>query len=146
MSASFGGLQAPKRRSSFIRQQQQQHHHASFNNLILRHQAPSGYPKNVRKLLSTSLSSTNISLWRFVHPPPPIFLHLPLSNFQKIKTEEDFSFILSIIPNVTIILRHIWTMSNYYSKDRNMLNLLGQISYVFAEKVKILINVDTIFK
>lgn len=29
MSASFGGLQAPKRRSSFIRQQQQQHHHPS---------------------------------------------------------------------------------------------------------------------
>lgn len=67
-------------------------------------------------------------------------------NLQKIKNEEDFNFILSIIPNVTIILRHIWTMSNYYSKDRNMLNLLGQISYVFAEKVKILINVDTIFK
>ncbi|XP_058811885.1 dynein axonemal heavy chain 10 isoform X1 [Topomyia yanbarensis] len=64
----------------------------------------------------------------------------------KIKTEEDFNFILSIIPNVTIILRHIWTMSDYYSKDRNMLTLLGQISYVFAEKVKILINVDTIFK
>ncbi|XP_062558011.1 dynein axonemal heavy chain 10 isoform X2 [Armigeres subalbatus] len=70
-----------------------------------------------------------------------------LQNYLlKIKNEEDFSFILSIIPNVTIILRHIWTMSNYYSKDRNMLNLLGQISYVFAEKVKILINVDTIFK
>ncbi|XP_055618804.1 dynein axonemal heavy chain 10 isoform X2 [Toxorhynchites rutilus septentrionalis] len=64
----------------------------------------------------------------------------------KIKHEEDFNFIQSIIPNVTIILRHIWTMSDYYSKDRNMLNLLGQISYVFAEKVKILINVDTIFK
>ncbi|XP_055533348.1 dynein axonemal heavy chain 10 [Wyeomyia smithii] len=64
----------------------------------------------------------------------------------KIKTEEDFNFILSIIPNVTIILRHIWTMSNYYSKDQNMLILLGQISHVFAEKVKILINVDTIFK
>ncbi|XP_052562272.1 dynein axonemal heavy chain 10 isoform X4 [Culex pipiens pallens] len=64
----------------------------------------------------------------------------------KIKNEQDFAFILSIIPNVTIILRHIWTMSNYYSKDRHMLTLLGQISYVFAEKVKILINVDTIFK
>ncbi|XP_055585530.1 uncharacterized protein LOC129738373 [Uranotaenia lowii] len=64
----------------------------------------------------------------------------------KIKNDEDFNFILSIIPNVTIILRHIWTMSNYYSKDQNMLILLGQISYVFAEKVKILINVDTIFK
>lgn len=37
-------------------------------------------------------------------------------------------------------------MSNYYSRDENMLSLIGKISYVFAEKVKILINVDTIFK
>ncbi|XP_058060896.1 dynein axonemal heavy chain 10 [Anopheles bellator] len=65
---------------------------------------------------------------------------------EKIKTSDDFTFILSIIPNITIILRHIWTMSNYYSLDENMLNLIGKISFVFAEKVKILINVDIIFK
>uniref|UniRef100_A0A6E8V0M9 Dynein heavy chain 10, axonemal n=1 Tax=Anopheles coluzzii TaxID=1518534 RepID=A0A6E8V0M9_ANOCL len=68
------------------------------------------------------------------------------SYLEKIKTGDDFKFILSIIPNITIILRHIWTMSNYYSRDENMLSLIGKISYVFAEKVKILINVDTIFK
>uniref|UniRef100_A0A182NRZ8 AAA+ ATPase domain-containing protein n=1 Tax=Anopheles dirus TaxID=7168 RepID=A0A182NRZ8_9DIPT len=68
------------------------------------------------------------------------------SYLEKIKTGDDFKFILSIIPNITIILRHIWTMSNYYSLDENMLSLIGKISYVFAEKVKILINVDTIFK
>uniref|UniRef100_A0A182JHI9 Dynein heavy chain tail domain-containing protein n=2 Tax=Anopheles atroparvus TaxID=41427 RepID=A0A182JHI9_ANOAO len=70
-----------------------------------------------------------------------------LQNYlEKIKTGDDFKFILSIIPNITIILRHIWTMSNYYSLDENMLSLIGKISFVFAEKVKILINVDTIFK
>nr|XP_040226033.2 dynein axonemal heavy chain 10 isoform X2 [Anopheles coluzzii] len=68
------------------------------------------------------------------------------SYLEKIKTGDDFKFILSILPNITIILRHIWTMSNYYSRDENMLSLIGKISYVFAEKVKILINVDTIFK
>ncbi|XP_053669700.1 dynein axonemal heavy chain 10 [Anopheles nili] len=70
-----------------------------------------------------------------------------LQNYlEKIKSSDDFKFILSIIPNITIILRHIWTMSNYYSLDENMLSLIGKISFVFAEKVKILINVDTIFK
>lgn len=65
---------------------------------------------------------------------------------QKIRDDEDFQFIISIVPNMMIGLRHIWTMSNYYCKDENMLNLLAKISLVFNTKVKNIANLETIFK
>lgn len=106
-------------------------------------------PRLALSTLSFSVSRPNNALkitFYIIIISPLIYAYYASVFSQKIKHEEDFNFIQSIIPNVTIILRHIWTMSDYYSEDRNMLNLLGQISYVFAEKVKILINVDTIFK
>lgn len=65
---------------------------------------------------------------------------------QKIRDDDDFQFIISIVPNMMVGLRHIWTMSNYFCRDANMLDLLAKISYVFNHKVKEIANLETIFK
>uniref|UniRef100_A0A336KIK9 CSON011062 protein n=1 Tax=Culicoides sonorensis TaxID=179676 RepID=A0A336KIK9_CULSO len=64
----------------------------------------------------------------------------------KIRDDDDFDFIISIIPNMMVGLRHIWTMSNYYCRDENMLSLLAKISNVFNTKIKGIANLETIFK
>lgn len=66
--------------------------------------------------------------------------------FQNIRDHDDFKFITSLIPNMMVGLRHIWTMSNYYCRDQNMEVLLHKISYVFTEKVKAIISLEDIFK
>lgn len=71
------------------------------------------------------------------------FMIFPL---QKIRDDDDFDFIISIIPNMMVGLRHIWTMSNYYCRDENMLSLLAKISNVFNTKIKGIANLETIFK
>lgn len=43
-------------------------------------------------------------------------------------------------------LRHIWTMSNYFCNDDKMQQLLAKISFVFIEKVKHIVTLNTIFK
>lgn len=43
-------------------------------------------------------------------------------------------------------LRHIWTMSSYYSSDENMLNLLSKISNIFTIKVMQIIELEKIFR
>lgn len=43
-------------------------------------------------------------------------------------------------------LRHLWTMSNYFCRDETMQILLHKISYVFTEKVKMIISLQEIFK
>ncbi|XP_017847923.1 dynein heavy chain 10, axonemal [Drosophila busckii] len=50
------------------------------------------------------------------------------------------------IPNVMVGLRHIWTMSSYYCRDAEMQVLLCEISNVFVQKVKNIINFDNIFR
>lgn len=65
---------------------------------------------------------------------------------QKIRDEDNFSFTISIIPNMMIGLRHIWTMSNSYSKDENMMNLLVKISNIFTMKVMQIVDLEKIFR
>lgn len=43
-------------------------------------------------------------------------------------------------------LQHIWTMSKYFSKNENMQILLNKISFIFTEKVKHIVTLNTIFK
>lgn len=43
-------------------------------------------------------------------------------------------------------LQYIWTMSKHFSQDDIMLMLLQKISFIFTEKVKGIVTLDTIFK
>lgn len=70
---------------------------------------------------------------------------LPFINFQNIRTHDRIDFILSLLPNLMVGLRHIWTMSNYYCYDDKMEELLRKISFVFVEKVKDIITLNNIF-
>lgn len=81
-----------------------------------------------------------------------IWIHSLLSFFsslsfllQKIRDEDNFDFIITIIPNMLAGLRHIWTMSSYYSKDNNMLNLLSKISNIFTQKVMSIVDLEKVF-
>lgn len=66
-------------------------------------------------------------------------------SFQKIRSESDFSFVLSLLPNLMVGLRHIWTMSNYFCYDAKMENLIQKISNVFTEKIKEIVQLNNIF-
>lgn len=66
-------------------------------------------------------------------------------EFQKIRSESDFTYVLSLLPNLMVGLRHIWTMSNYYCYDAKMENLIQKISFVFTEKIKEIIQLNHIF-
>lgn len=74
-----------------------------------------------------------------------------ISNFlqtfyQKIRDQDNFAFIISIIPSMMAGLRHIWTMSSYYCSDEHMLTLLSKISNIFIIKVKNIIDLEQIFR
>lgn len=43
-------------------------------------------------------------------------------------------------------LRHIWTISKYFSQDEKMQMLLHKISFIFTEKVKRIVTLNAIFK
>lgn len=70
--------------------------------------------------------------------------HLPPS--KTIRDHLDFEYVTSLLPNLMLGLRHIWTMSNYFSNDEKMQMLLYKISFVFTEKVKSIVTLDKIFK
>lgn len=53
--------------------------------------------------------------------------------------------ILSVLPNLMVGLRNIWSMSNYYCVDANMLLLLRKISFVFTEKIKDMMALQRLF-
>lgn len=65
---------------------------------------------------------------------------------QKIQSESNFDYIKSLIPNVMLSLRHIWTISKYFSQDEKMQMLLYKISFIFTEKVKRIVTLNAIFK
>jgi hypothetical protein len=69
-----------------------------------------------------------------------------MENLQKIRDENNFSFIISLISNMMSGLRHIWTMSSYYCSDENMLILLSKISNIFTIKVMTIIDLEKIFR
>lgn len=73
------------------------------------------------------------------------FLGTIVDYLTTIRQHDDFKFILSLLPNLMIGLRHIWTMSNWYCYDERMQELLRKISYVFTEKVKRIVDLPTIF-
>lgn len=66
------------------------------------------------------------------------------SSLQKIQSESSFDFVKSIIPNLMLSLRHIWTISNYFCQDEKMQILLNKISFIFTEKVKRIVTLSTI--
>ncbi|XP_055696351.1 dynein axonemal heavy chain 10 [Lutzomyia longipalpis] len=72
-----------------------------------------------------------------------------LSTLQKylltIKTSENFQLIHTLLPNLMLALRHIWTMSSYYGQDDNMRVLLQKISFVFTEKIKDIMSLKKLF-
>ncbi|GAB0094127.1 Dynein heavy chain [Sergentomyia squamirostris] len=72
-----------------------------------------------------------------------------LSTLQKylmtIKSSENFKLIHTLLPNLMLALRHIWTMSSYYGRDDNMLMLLQKISFVFTEKIKEIMTLKKLF-
>lgn len=51
-----------------------------------------------------------------------------------------------MIPNLMLSLRHIWIISEYFRQDHNMECLIRKISFVFTEKVKKIVKLNTIFK
>ncbi|KAH8382819.1 hypothetical protein KR009_005420 [Drosophila setifemur] len=65
---------------------------------------------------------------------------------EKVRSYESFKMVVLQIPNIMVGLRHIWTMSSHYCRDPEMQVLLCQISNVFVQKVKSIINFDNIFK
>ncbi|EDV92648.1 GH18884 [Drosophila grimshawi] len=65
---------------------------------------------------------------------------------EKIQNYDSFKMATMQIPNVMVGLRHIWTMSSYYCRDPKMQVLLCEISNVFVQKVKKIINFDNIFR
>ncbi|XP_064550918.1 dynein axonemal heavy chain 10 [Drosophila montana] len=65
---------------------------------------------------------------------------------EKIQNYDSFKMVIMQIPNVMVGLRHIWTMSSYYCRDPEMQVLLCEISNVFVQKVKKIINFDNIFR
>ncbi|KAL7729890.1 hypothetical protein ACLKA6_014739 [Drosophila palustris] len=65
---------------------------------------------------------------------------------EKIRNYDSFKMSVLQIPNVMVGLRHIWTMSSYYCRDPEMQVLLCEISNVFVQKVKKIINFDNIFR
>lgn len=67
------------------------------------------------------------------------------SKLQGIRDNEDFKLIHSLLPNLMVGLRHIWTTSNYFCFDDKMERLLYKISYVFTEKVKGIVSLKEIF-
>lgn len=76
-----------------------------------------------------------LSFWVIVH-----------ANTQTIQDHPDFDYVTSLLPNLMLGLRHIWTMSNYFCNDEKMQMLLYKISFVFTEKVKGIVTLDKIFK
>lgn len=68
------------------------------------------------------------------------------NSVQKIREESNFDSIVSLIPNLMLGLRHIWTMSTHFCQDENMETLLYKISFVFTEKVKRIVTPRDIFK
>lgn len=65
---------------------------------------------------------------------------------QTIQSHPDFTYVTSLLPNLMLGLRHIWTMSNYFAADEKMQMLLYKISFVFTEKVKGIVTLEKIFK
>lgn len=65
---------------------------------------------------------------------------------QKIQHETNFDSITSLMPNLMLGLRHIWTMSRHFCQAKNMEMLLYKISFVFTEKVKRIVTPREIFK
>lgn len=65
---------------------------------------------------------------------------------QKIRHETNFESITSLMPNLMLGLRHIWTMSKHFCQAKNMEMLLYKISFVFTEKVKQIVTPREIFK
>ncbi|KAH8295402.1 hypothetical protein KR018_010894 [Drosophila ironensis] len=65
---------------------------------------------------------------------------------EKVRSYDKFKMVVLQIPNIMVGLRHIWTMSSYYCRDQEMQVLLCQISNVFVQKVKSIINFENIFK
>lgn len=61
-------------------------------------------------------------------------------------SESSFDYVRSLMPNLMLSLQHIWTMSKYFSKNENMQILLNKISFIFTEKVKHIVTLNTIFK
>lgn len=83
--------------------------------------------------------------WSYL--PRILTQHLSTSlKTQKIRDENNFSFIITIIPNMMAGLRHIWTMSSYFCNDENMLVLLSKISNIFTIKVMSFIDLEKIFR
>lgn len=78
---------------------------------------------------------------------PPVLLPFPncIVPLQSIREQTDFEIILTILPNLMVGLRHIWTMSNYFCVDANMLLLLRKISFVFTEKIKDIMDLRRLF-
>jgi Dynein heavy chain, N-terminal region 1 len=88
---------------------------------------------------SKKLSSLKRFIFLFLSP------HKWLGT-KKIRDENNFSFIIAIISNMMAGLRHIWTMSNYFCSDENMLVLLSKISNIFTMKVMSIIDLEKIFR
>lgn len=65
---------------------------------------------------------------------------------QKIRDESNFDSITSLMPNLMLGLRHIWTMSKHFCQDEHMEMLLYKISFVFTEKVKRIVSPRQIFR
>ncbi|KAH8257767.1 hypothetical protein KR038_000855 [Drosophila bunnanda] len=65
---------------------------------------------------------------------------------EKVRSYESFKMVVLQIPNIMVGLRHIWTMSSHFCRDPEMQVLLCQISNVFVQKVKGIINFENIFK
>lgn len=82
------------------------------------------------------------SLWLLVSYYTPL---PPRLSLQNIRQQTDFEIILTILPNLMVGLRHIWTMSNYFSVDGNMLLLLRKISFVFTSKIKDIMALNKLF-
>ncbi|SPP80284.1 dynein heavy chain 10, axonemal [Drosophila guanche] len=65
---------------------------------------------------------------------------------EKVRSFDSFKMTVLQIPNIMVGLRHIWTMSSYYCRDPEMQVLLCEISNVFVQKVKKIINFENIFR
>lgn len=67
-------------------------------------------------------------------------------NKKRIKIESNFDYIKLLIPNLMLSLRHIWIISEHFRQENNMECLIRNISYIFTEKVKEIVKLNTIFK
>lgn len=65
---------------------------------------------------------------------------------QVVTFTKEFRQVKDCLPSLMKSLQYIWDLSEYYGKEEHMVPLLERIAYMLTEKVRLSLDIDTIFR